>query len=170
RRPGRAAALRDDARAHDPVLGHIGVHRGGLRARHPAPAREPAVHARRPHLGPDPVGPGLRRAHQPARRGDERDRRGMLVLDRGAVDAGPVVLILLFPPLKTQRPPDLASRRVEWSQFCVFAAVYAMIAALGLERTEPLVLAALLFAASLFYAVVYARNWDFALAVLAVAL
>ncbi len=83
---------------------------------------------------------------------------------------GPVVLILLFPPLKTQRPPDLASRRVEWSQFCVFAAVYAMIAALGLERTEPLVLAALLFAASLFYAVVYARNWDFALAVLAVAL
>ncbi len=83
---------------------------------------------------------------------------------------GPVVLILLFPPLKTQRPPDLASRRVEWSQFCVFAAVYAMIAALGLERTEPLVLAALLFAAALFYAVVYARNWDFALAVLAVAL
>ena len=83
---------------------------------------------------------------------------------------GPVVLILLFPPLKTQRPPDLASRRVEWSQFCVFAAVYAMIAALGLERTEPLVLAALLFAAALVYAVVYARNWDFAIAVLAVAL
>src|SRR3989475_968758 len=27
---------------------------------------------------------------------------------------GPVVLILLFPPLKAQRPPDLASRRVEW--------------------------------------------------------
>ena len=83
---------------------------------------------------------------------------------------GPVVLILLFPPLKAQRPPDLAGRRVEWSQFCVFAAVYAMIAALGLERTEPLVLAALLFAAALLYAVVYARNWDFALAVLAVAL
>jgi len=83
---------------------------------------------------------------------------------------GPVVLILLFPPLKAQRPPDLAGRRVEWSQFCVFAAVYAMIAALGLERTEPLVLAALLFAAALVYAVVYARNWDFAIAVLAVAL
>src|SRR5881397_631826 len=77
---------------------------------------------------------------------------------------GQVVVILLFPPLKAQRPPDLASRRVEWSQFCVFGAVYAMIAALGLERTEPLVLAALLFAAALFYAVVYARNWDFALA------
>ena len=83
---------------------------------------------------------------------------------------GPVVVILLFPPLKAQRPPDLASRRVEWSQWCVFCSVYAMIAALGLERTEPLVLAALLFAAALFYAVVYARNWDFALAVLAVAL
>src|SRR3989449_7492100 len=39
---------------------------------------------------------------------------------------GPVVLILLFPPLKAQRPPDLAGRRVEWSQFCVFAAVYAI--------------------------------------------
>src|SRR5207253_6981325 len=83
---------------------------------------------------------------------------------------GPVVVILLFPPLKAQRPPDLASRRVEWSQWCVFCSVYAMIAALGLERTEPRVLAALLFAAALFYAVVYARNWDFALAVLAVAL
>src|SRR3989441_633877 len=67
---------------------------------------------------------------------------------------GPVVLILLFPPLKAQRPPDLASRRVEWSQVCVFGAVYAIIAALGLERSEPLVLAALLFAAALVYAVV----------------
>src|SRR2546426_9394276 len=71
---------------------------------------------------------------------------------------GPVVLILLFPPLKAQRPPDLAGRRVERSQFCVFAAEYAVIAPLGLERTEPLVLAPLLFAAALVYAVVYARN------------
>jgi len=82
---------------------------------------------------------------------------------------GPVVAVLLFPPLKTQRPADLEARRVEWSQWLVFCAVYAMIAALGLERVEPLIFAAVLFAAALGYAVLAARNWDFALAVLAVA-
>ncbi len=83
---------------------------------------------------------------------------------------GPVVAILLFPPLKAQRPPDLASRRVEWSQWLVFVGVYAMIVASGLESAAPLEVAAVLFAAALVYAVVYARNWDFALAVLAVAI
>src|SRR6266702_4689017 len=83
---------------------------------------------------------------------------------------GPVVAILLFPPLKPQRPADLQARRVEWSQWYVFCAVLALIVALGLESMAPLVLAGVLFAAALFYALVYARNWDFALAVLAVAL
>src|SRR6266545_3990295 len=82
---------------------------------------------------------------------------------------GPVVVILLYPPLKAQRPADLAGRRVEWSQWGVFCSVYAVIVSLGLERSEPLVLAAILLAAALFYAVVYARNWDFAAAVLVVA-
>src|SRR6266496_4250089 len=66
---------------------------------------------------------------------------------------GPVVAILLFPPLKAQRPPDLASRRVEWSQWLVFAGVYAMIVASGLESAAPLEVAAVLFAAALVYAV-----------------
>ncbi len=83
---------------------------------------------------------------------------------------GPVVLILLYPPLKAQRPADLAARRVEWSQWGVFCSVYALIVSLGLERTEPLVLAGLLFGAALVYALVYARNWDFAVAVVLVAL
>jgi Protein of unknown function (DUF2723) len=82
---------------------------------------------------------------------------------------GPVVAVLLFPPLKTQRPADLEARRVEWSQWYVFCAVYAMIGALGLERVEPLIFAAILFVAALGYAALAARNWDFALAVLAVA-
>src|SRR2546429_4575613 len=77
---------------------------------------------------------------------------------------GPVVLILLFPPLKAQRPPDLAGQRVEWSQFCVFGAVYAIIAALGLGGSGPLVVAPLLFPAALVYAGGYARNWAFRLA------
>ncbi|HYK81512.1 MAG TPA: DUF2723 domain-containing protein [Gemmatimonadales bacterium] len=83
---------------------------------------------------------------------------------------GPVVVILLFPPLKAQRSADLAARRLEWSQWCVFCAVYGLIGALGLERPEPLVLAGVLFVAALCYALLVAHNWDFALAVLAVAI
>src|SRR2546421_4889917 len=81
---------------------------------------------------------------------------------------GPVVLILLFPPLKAQRPPDLAGRRVEWSPFCVFAAVYAMIVATGLESSLPLKAAGVLFLAALANSLFRARNWDFALCVLGV--
>jgi hypothetical protein len=83
---------------------------------------------------------------------------------------GPVVVILLFPPLKASRPADEAARRVEWSQWFVFCSVYAMIVATGLENTAPLVAAAVLFLLALANAVFRARNWDFALAVLAVAI
>src|SRR5437867_4240848 len=83
---------------------------------------------------------------------------------------GPVVVILLFPLLKTQRPADTAGRRIEWSQWFVFCAVYGMIVALGLDSATPLVLAGILFAAALVYALVYARNWDFAVAVVLVAI
>src|SRR6266567_4622102 len=82
---------------------------------------------------------------------------------------GPVVAILLFPPLKTQRPPDLASRRVEWSQWLVFAGVYAMIVASGLESAAPLYAAAVLYLFALAFAVISAGNWRFALALLGVA-
>ena len=82
---------------------------------------------------------------------------------------GPVVVILLLPSLKTQRPPDDASRREEWSQWFLFCSVYAMIVATGLENAMPLKAAGVLFLAALANAVFRARNWDFALAVLGVA-
>src|SRR6266851_3841582 len=59
---------------------------------------------------------------------------------------GPAVVVLLYPPLKAQRPADDAGRRVEWSQWFVFCSVYALIVASGLENSGPLKLAALLFA------------------------
>src|SRR3989475_646260 len=83
---------------------------------------------------------------------------------------GPVVVVLLFPLLKTQRPPDQAGRRVEWSQWFVFCGVYALIVGSGLESSGPLIFAGLLFVAALVYALAYARNWDFAVAVLLVAI
>src|ERR1043166_5097191 len=82
---------------------------------------------------------------------------------------GPVVLVLLYPPLKRERPVGLAARRVEWSQWLVFCSAYALIVASGLESSTPLKLAAVLFAAALVYALAYARNGDFAVAVLLVA-
>jgi len=82
---------------------------------------------------------------------------------------GPVVVVLLFPELKTQRPSDPAARRVEWSQWFVFCSVYAMIVASGLESATPLAFAAGLFVLALLYAILQAGNWDFAVAVLLVA-
>src|SRR2546425_200421 len=83
---------------------------------------------------------------------------------------GPAVVVLLFPLLKNERPADDAARRVEWSQWFVFCSVYALIAASGLENAGPLKLAAVLFLGALGYAFLQARNWDFALAVLLVAI
>src|SRR6184192_1078208 len=80
---------------------------------------------------------------------------------------GPVVMVLLYPPLKRERPVGLAARRVEWSQWLVFCSAYALIVGSGLESSTPLKLAAVLFVAV--YALAYARNGDFALAVLLVA-
>src|SRR5438270_9613486 len=85
---------------------------------------------------------------------------------------GPVVMVLLYPPLKQERAMGLgglAARRVEWSQWLVFCSAYALIVASGLESSTPLKLAVVLFAAALVYALAYARNGDFALAVLLVA-
>src|SRR6266487_3097342 len=82
---------------------------------------------------------------------------------------GPVVMVLLYPPLKRERPVGLAARRVEWSQWLVFCSAYALIVGSGLESSTPLKLAAVLFVAVSVYALAYARNGDFAVAVLLVA-
>src|SRR5881397_3001546 len=65
---------------------------------------------------------------------------------------GPAVVVLLYPPLKAQRPSSDDERAVEWSQFFVFCSVYALIVASGLENAGPLKLAAVLFLGALGYA------------------
>ena len=82
---------------------------------------------------------------------------------------GPVVMVLLFPPLKKQRARTEEERRIEWSQFLLFGAVWSLLIALGLEGVGPIYAAAVLYMAALAYAVVYAGNWRFALALLGVA-
>src|SRR5205809_5241265 len=83
---------------------------------------------------------------------------------------GPVVAVLLYPRLKTTRPQDDDARRVEWSQFLVFSTVWLLIVGSGLEGVTPLIVFGVLFLGALAYAVVYARNGTFALAVLLVAI
>src|SRR2546430_4779856 len=65
---------------------------------------------------------------------------------------GPVVLVLLFPPLKKNRPASDQEQKIEWSQFLVFAGVWALLLSLGLESWQPIAAAGVLFAAALVYA------------------
>src|SRR5881296_2750006 len=81
---------------------------------------------------------------------------------------GPVVIILLYPPLKKQRPASDAERSLEWSQFLVFTSVWALLMTLGLEGWTPIAVAGVLFAAALAYAIM-AGNASFAVAALLVA-
>src|SRR6267143_2967658 len=80
---------------------------------------------------------------------------------------GPVVIILLYPPLKKQRPPSNAERSIEWSQFFVFAGVWALLLSLGLEHWEWVAVAGVCFAGALLYAIM-AGNVSFAVAALLV--
>src|SRR5437879_11311856 len=82
---------------------------------------------------------------------------------------GPVVIILLYPPLKQNRPASEPERRIEWSQFLVFTGVWALLLSLGLESWGPIAAAAVLFAAALVYAFM-AGNVSFAVAALLVAI
>src|SRR5882762_3223387 len=81
---------------------------------------------------------------------------------------GPVVIILLYPPLKKQRPLSDAERSLEWSQFLVFTSVWALLITLGLEGWTPIAVAGVIFAAALAYAIM-AGNASFAVAALLVA-
>src|ERR1041385_8451016 len=62
---------------------------------------------------------------------------------------GPVVAILLYSPLKKQRPLGDAERRVEWSQFLVFCTVWLLIVGSGLEGVTPLIIFGVLFVGAL---------------------
>ena len=81
---------------------------------------------------------------------------------------GPVVIIFLYPPLKKQRPVSDAERTIEWSQFFVVTSVWALLMSLGLEHSEIVAVAGVLFVGALVYAVT-AGNATFALAALGVA-
>jgi Protein of unknown function (DUF2723) len=78
---------------------------------------------------------------------------------------GPVVIILLFPPLKQQRPLSDVERGLEWSQLLVFTSVWALVMSLGLERWEFVAVAGVMFTGALVYAFI-AGNAPFALAAL----
>jgi len=82
---------------------------------------------------------------------------------------GPVVMVLLFPPLKTQRARTDQEAQIEWSQFLLFTGVWALLIALGLEGTGPVYAAGALYLVALGFAVFYAGNWRFALTLLGVA-
>jgi hypothetical protein len=82
---------------------------------------------------------------------------------------GPVVMVLLFPPLKAQRGRTAEDRRIEWSQFLLFTSVWALLLSLGLEGTGPIYAAGVLYLLALGFAVLSAGNGRFALALLGVA-
>src|SRR5881392_3584421 len=82
---------------------------------------------------------------------------------------GPVVIVLLFPPLKNQRPVSDEERAIEWSQFLVVTSVWLLLLSLGLESATPVMLAGAIFVASLVYAALVAGNVSFALTALLVA-
>src|SRR6201988_3779722 len=54
---------------------------------------------------------------------------------------GPVVMVLLFPPLKKQRAKTEDERRIEWGQWAAFSTVFGVIVSTGLESFTPLILA-----------------------------
>ncbi|HXO85420.1 MAG TPA: DUF2723 domain-containing protein, partial [Gemmatimonadales bacterium] len=61
---------------------------------------------------------------------------------------GPVVIVLLFPPLKPGQPLSSEERDLEWSQFFVFTSIWALIMSLGMEQTWILIFAGILFLAA----------------------
>src|SRR4051812_9007859 len=83
---------------------------------------------------------------------------------------GPVVMVLLYPPLKKQRPATVEAQRIEWSQFFVFTGLWLLLLSLGLESATPIIIAGIVFLAALTYAAMYAGNATFALAALGVAI
>ena len=81
---------------------------------------------------------------------------------------GPVVAILLFPPLMTRRAVTDEGRSTEWAQFLSFGAIFAVLMATGMEKFGILVAAGVVYAAVLLYTGM-TGNWRFTLALLGVA-
>src|SRR5213083_2429617 len=111
---------------------------------------------------------------QPA--GDAHDHYLLLIIYLLALTAtnhmmgvlvGPVVMVLLLPTLKQQRPVTAGERNVEWSQFIVFTSVWALLLSLGLEHWEFIAVAGVLCAGALVVAML-AGNVRFAIAAIVV--
>ncbi len=81
---------------------------------------------------------------------------------------GPVVAILLFPPLMTRRADTTEGRSTEWAQFLSFGAIFALLMATGMESRNILIGAGVLYGLVLFYNAM-TGNWRFTLALLGVA-
>ena len=81
---------------------------------------------------------------------------------------GPVVVVLLFPPLMANRAPTEAGRLAEWGQWVAFSAVFTLIVCTGLESFSMVYVGLGIFALALLVTV-KTRNWRFALAAFAVA-
>jgi len=82
---------------------------------------------------------------------------------------GPVVMVLLFPPLMTRRAPTDDGRSMEWSQWMAFVAVFAILMGSGMEKATFMIPGAILFAVALSYALVRKGDWRFTVALLGVA-
>jgi hypothetical protein len=113
---------------------------------------------------------------QPA--GEAHDHYLLLILYLVALTAtnhmmgvlvGPVVMVLLFPPLKKNRPASDEGQRLEWSQFFIFSSVWLIVFTLGLESATPIIVAGICFLAALLFAITVAGNTSFAVAALLVA-
>ncbi|HJQ66950.1 MAG TPA: DUF2723 domain-containing protein, partial [Gemmatimonadales bacterium] len=81
---------------------------------------------------------------------------------------GPVVAILLFPPLMSRRALTDEGRSTEWAQFLSFGAIFAVLMATGMETKGILIAAGVVYAAVLLYTGM-TGNWRFTLALLGVA-
>src|SRR6266513_4421179 len=66
---------------------------------------------------------------------------------------GPVVLVLLYPPLKQHRPVSDDERRVEWSQFFVVLGVWGLLMSLGLEHWGWIAVVGVFFAGAVLFAI-----------------
>jgi hypothetical protein len=81
---------------------------------------------------------------------------------------GPVVAVLLFPPLMARRATTDAGRTTEWSQWLAYCAIFAVIMATGMEKAIVLEVAAVVYVIVLAYSAT-TGNWRFTLGLLGVA-
>jgi hypothetical protein len=80
---------------------------------------------------------------------------------------GPVVIVLLFPPLMVRRAATDEGRTTEWSQWLGFTAIYAVLMASGMEKAIYLEIAGVVYVLVLAYSLL-TGNWRFTLAALGV--